>query len=1652
MQLHPSQTLLYASRNTLMYRTWDATHQIPVVVKVLTGQQRTSSLTLLQREFEMTRKLEAAGFRRVLEYAEHQGQPALFLEYLPGQTLFEHLQTHALTLPERLELAKQLTGQLSLVQQHGIVHKDVGYHNVLVSDSGKVHLIDFGLSSPLSHRRTRNTELVAMEGSFPFMSPEQTGRVNRAVDHRSDLYSLGVVLYWLFTGRLPFEAADPVGWVHCHIALPPVAPRQWEPGLPPLLGDLILKLLSKSPEERYQSAYGVLMDLQRVLEDAAEETPAGAFDRLEHHQFPQKLYGRDAELLQLEQALQRVQAGACEGILVHGYAGVGKTELLQQLQQPVAAQQGHFIRGTFSALQQHEPCQGLIQAVQQAIRQLLSEGTEALRIWKLRLQQALGNQGGVIAAVVPELLWLLGPQPEVPPLPFQEHENRFVGVFVRFLQTLAREDHPLVLFLDDLQWADGVSLRVLSGLLVSADSHNLLLLGAYRNRDLTEDHPLLTTSQAAVQAGGKLTDLPLEPLEPSHIRDFLSDTLHMAAEQLSPLAELVHQKAGGNPHFTLEFVENLIEQQLLSFNHQTGSWQWNVQALQQVHATDNTLEVLAQKVCQLPENTLQVLGWAACLGSAVKVELLSRLLEEPQVRTVSALLPAVDAGFLTLGTEQVQFQHERIQQGVYQQLPEAERTGRHLRLGRGLLKLLPDDPELLFQTVRHLSLGLGEMSDPAERERVAEMCLQAARKARSATAYSSAVAFLDAGLSALPERGWLDQYSLWYLLHLEALQARFLTRDPEGAEQHFQQLVQHAANPTDLARAYTHKLDLLAHHNRYPECLQLGREALQLFGIQVPETGIMEAIQQELQQVLGRVLALGVPELLHLPEMEAQPEREVLMRLLSSLVTVGYFSHPPLMMYLLVQQLRFCLDHGNSQQAVVAYYGMALMLMGSGKIDLAWAFMQVALQLAERYQHPFYLSRARQVFGTTVNHWKNPPLSSLPHLEEAKRLAQESGDPTYVVFSVLPMFYAHFNAGHHLEHLERCIEENLEVVRQKPHALLMTRMQLMLVELLRGDHTSQLESCSRIYQQALEEDILALKNLPVEHRYHSMQSLLLYLSGDVEAALLHTQRCQQYRQKNTSMSLQMNVEDTFCQALILLALHPQRTAEQQEQDLQQVKANLLALEQWAKHAPMNYLHQQQLVQAELAWVQGDPHLARDAFEAALQSLSGSINHKDTALTLERFSLFQRERGNSTLADLYLKEAHTAYRKWGARVKVLQLERQHPHLFVQDAPGSHSSGMASITTFSEQQASRLDVLAFTQASLVISGEIVLENLLNRMMVTVMQCAGAQQVTLLLKDGENWFTEATHSAQQSTPRVMLHQPLRDLPLSVVQYVIQTRESVVEGNARHSQRFPAETHFRDNDTRSVLCLPILHQGEVKGVLYLENNLASHVFTERQVQVLQLLSSQMAISIEHARIYSHLEELVQERTAALESAYVDLQKSQEEVRHLAYHDSLTGLPNRKLLTDRMEQALARCRRHGGSLAMVYLDLDGFKEVNDTLGHDAGDQLLCEVADRLRQVVRTTDTVSRMGGDEFVVLLESLESLQELEAVARRIFGSFRDPIVLKGQALELRSSVGLSMLHSLEDSPEDLLQRADHNMYLAKRSGKNRWCLDGVVHELLP
>ncbi|GEM46227.1 diguanylate cyclase domain-containing protein [Deinococcus cellulosilyticus] len=1635
------QSLLYASRNTVIYRVWDEARDQPVVVKVLTGQQRTSGLALLQREFEMTRRMEKAGFRKALDYGEYQGQPALYLEYVPGETLQDHFE-HEHSLEHKLELAAGLARQLGLVHQQGIVHKDVGYHNVIVGEDGRVHLIDFGLSSPLARGRTRNTELAVMEGSFPFMSPEQTGRVNRSIDQRSDLYSLGVVLYWMFTGRLPFQADHAVEWVHLHMAVAPVPPDQLNPALPGFLSQVILKLLSKNPEDRYQSAYGVVQDLQRALSPETKDAPVGAFDRMEQHQFPQKLYGRDPDLRHLEQLLSVVRHGGSQWVQVSGDAGVGKSELLLQLQGQVIKQQGHFVAGKYSPLQQ-VPASGLIQAVQQLIRQLMAESDMVRSRWTLNLQQALGPLVGVMLPVVPELEWLLGPQPPVPELPFQEHENRFMDAFVRLLQGFAMQDAPLVLVLDDLQWADPLSVRVLNHLITSADTHHVLLLTAHQDTAIQNNLPVHTLL-GYVQDHPLITELVLQPLDLPDVQHFLADTLNMPAEAVASLAQVVADKTAGMPFFMLEFIEALIENEVLHFDHDLGTWQWDLEKANQQHATDNTLDRLSRRVQEFPEATRQTLFWLAVLGQPVEIGHLAKLRQESADHTMQALFPALDAGLLILTGEEVRFTHDRILQQVYQQIPSNEQAALHLQLGRSF-EVTPEQTDAeLFQQVHHLILGLPLIEDPTERIQVAELCLQAARKARTSTAYRTAMAFLDAGLLALGDVAWTHNGKLAFDLTLEALQARFLLHDPEGAEIHFQSLVQHVKDPVDLAEVYASKIDLLTYLNRYPECVQLGIQALGLFGIQVPETGLQEASIAALRPLLGEVMKRGLPGLLTQSEMPDDPALQVQMRLLTTLVTVGYFSHPAFMMFVLVEQLKLTLQHGNSQQSVVAYYGTALMLVSSGNIDLAWGMMQVSLALAERYGHPFFLSRAKQVFGTLLCHWKQPPLSSLPFLDAARDLARESGDPTYTVFSILPMYYAHYNAGHHLEHLERCIQEHLEVVKAKPHALLMTRMQEMFVELMRGDHTEQLESCSLIYQQHMENAIVAMKNLPVEHRYHSLQTVLQYLSGDLEAALKHTEICHLYRQKNVSMGVQMNVEDTMMQALILLALHPTRIAEQRTADLEQVRENLQMLESWSHHAPMNYRHQALLVAAELARAQGQMHEARDRFEEALNSLQGSVNHKDTALTLERFSEFLRAQGNRSSADLYLKEAHQAYRRWGARVKALQLERLYPQLFVQDAALRPSSRMTSITTVSEQhQSSRLDVLAFTQASLVISSEIVLENLLNRMMVTVTQSAGAQRVVLLLKDQEQFFIEATHDARQEQPQVLMHEPIHDLPLSVIQYVLQTRETVVEGNARTSQRFQSELHFRTHETRSMLCTPILHQGEVKGVLYLENNLASHVFTERQVQVLQLLSSQMAISIEHARLYSHLEDLVQERTHDLEMAYQELQKSQEAIRHMAYHDALTGLPNRKLLSDRLEKAFARCRRHGGSVGMVYLDLDGFKGVNDTLGHDAGDQLLIEVASRLLQVVRETDTVARMGGDEFVVLLEPVISTEELQLVASRILQGFQPTVTIKGEVLHLRSSLGLSLRRE-EDTPEALMQRADNAMYVAKRQGKNRWVLD--------
>lgn len=1485
---------IYESANSLIYRGRRAGDGLPVVLKLLKDPYPSpEQIARMSREYEIVRRLAAGGelpgvIKALALETDHQ-RPVIIFEDVGGQSLAQQGIAGKLGLAELLRLAIAVADTIGQLHQRQVIHKDINPSNIIYNQaSGAVQIIDFGISTLLSRENPSLRSPNVLEGTLAYLSPEQTGRMNRAIDYRTDLYSLGATLYELLTGERPFGETDPLELVHAHLALQPEPPSRRRPEIPPVVSAIVLRLMAKNAEDRYQSAQGLKADLERCLDQlergGIESFELGADDRSDRFQISQKLYGRERELATLLDAFERVAAVAGEGdpgrselLLVAGYPGIGKSALVQELYRPITRRHGYFTAGKFDQLQRNIPYSALIQGLRALVRQLLTESEDQIAGWRETLQAALGVNGQVIVDVIPDVALIIGPQPPLPELAPTEAQNRFNLVFQQLIQAFAGPSHPLVIFLDDLQWADGASLRLLESLVLATASHHLLLIGAYRDNEAGEAHPLMLSLKAIREAGIAPSQISLGPLRQEDVEALLADSLPSGEGPIRELARLSLAKTDGNPFFLTEFLKSLYQEQLLRFDHRAGRWQWDVRDIQRHAITDNVVELMARKISQLPAATQGALHLAAAIGNQFDLRTLALVGGQPPSATAASLWPALQEGLVLplsesyalagLGGDELdqdleyRFAHDRVQQAVYSLLGEASRQSVHLRIGRQLLEHTPpaEREQRIFAIVNQFNLATPLLADEAERDEIAGLNLLAGQKAIAAAAYGPALAYLQAGIGLLGADGWGRRAADALALHVEGAEAAYLSGAFETMEALIDEVLARREQPLDRARVYDIKVRANIAQNNPPEAIRLTLQALELLGVSIPAQPGEAEIGGGLMKTQAAWAGRSIAELAELPRM-TDPTKLAAMQILSTVMPVTYVAAPALVPMFALAMVDLSLEYGNAPASTFGYATYGLVLSGVlGDLASGYQFGQMALRLLELLDAKEFKARTYFYVYLFTIHGQRHVRESLAPALEAYQSGLETGDIANSALTAMMYGYHAYLVGVELPQLAREMEQYSQAMRQlkQDFALLYNELyRHAAVSWIEPGPTPEEPYCQTFYQSMLPT-LHATQNRSAVWIVYLNSLIFSYVFGRIGEALATANEAEQFI--DAAAGATTYPPFYFYDSLIRLAACAEAGADQRAALLAKVASNQAKLRPWAEGAPMNYLHKYRLVEAELARVGGETGAARAAYD---QAIDGALEHayiNDAALAYELAGRAYLGQGQSRLARYYLRDAHYSYQRWGARVKAEALEREYPQFLARTDGGAPS---ATITTSGTTMSNVLDFSSVLKASQTISGEIVLGSLLSRMLMLVMENAGAQRGVLLL-DGPAGLTIDAHGTAEDGITFLQSVPLAEaargtaplLPESVVNYVARTHESVVLNDATHESGYANDHYVALSQPKSVLCMPLLNQTRLVGILYLENNLATSAFTTDRIEVLRLLSTQIAISVENASLYRNLE-----------------------------------------------------------------------------------------------------------------------------------------------------------------------------------------------------
>jgi PAS domain S-box-containing protein len=1521
------QSKIYESSTSLVYRGIREQDDCAIVIKLLKQDYPSpQELTRYRQEYEITRSLYLDGVVKAYSQQDYQRTLIILLEDFGGESLERWMQQQSETfcpmpLSDFLKLAIDITNILGRIHAANIIHKDINPGNIVFNPAtGVVKIIDFGIATRLNRTSPTFKSPHRLEGTLAYLSPEQTGRMNRLLDYRSDFYSLGVTFYELLTGQLPFPTTDILELVHCHIAKQPIPPHELNSAIPKAVSDIILKLMAKNAEERYQSAWGIKADLESCAEQLEkngqiDDIVLGLQDVSDQFHIPQKLYGREAEIAALLAAFDRVAGGndaqtrregdvvrsdifvsprlcvpvSSSMMLVSGYSGVGKSALVQELYKPITEKRGYFISGKFDQFGRNIPYSAIVDALQKLVQQLLGEPDEQVQQWRSRLLTALGSNGQLIIDVIPDVELIIGKQSPVPDVGATEAQNRFNRVFLKFIRVFCSESHPLAIFLDDLQWIDSATLKLIELMLLDEQTQFLFLIGAYRDNEVSPTHPLALTLERLRKQGAVLQEIVLAPLMLEPLSQLIAETLHHNTDTIHFLAELVLQKTEGNPFFVNEFLKTLYAEDCLTFDCDRRNWYWDIEQIQAANITDNVVVLMTGKLSKLPESVKRVLQLAACIGNEFDLDTLSMICESPVREIFSDLVTAVQIGLIlptseldeNLLIQNYRFLHDRIQQAVYSLIDESHKQVVHLQIGRNLLeKILPERlSERLFEIVDHLNHGIELVTEQSERDEIARLNLMAGQKAKASTAYQAALKYFNVGLKLLSVESWQSEYDLTLALYSEAAETAYLSGHFDEMEKFVEEVLNHASTVLDKVKVYDSRIQACLSQGAPKEALKIGLEVLELLGVILVEAPSQLDVQRGLEETASLIAGRDIEDLINLPEMTGL-EPLAAIYILANIVAAAFMVSPALMVLIACRMVNLSLNYGNATWSPLGYAAYGLILCGVVQdIELGYRFGKLALSLVERLNTKKCDAKVFEVLGTHVIYWKEHLKETLPFLRDGYQTGVETGDFEFAGYSAFHLCYSSFFLGQELTELKQKTATYSEAVsqirRENPFTWLAILQQTILNLLNHSEDSSRL--IGSIFN---EESVLSNSTIEVDggtgiHFLLLNKIVLYYLFREYDKAAQAADLMEQHLDGATVL-LALPLFH-FYHSLTLLTILADASNSEKEIHLNRVTVNQEKMKKWAHHAPMNYLHKFHLIEAEKARVFGQVLEAEEFYERAISGASENKFIQEEALAYELAAKFYLERGRSKIAQTYMKEAHYAYTRWGATAKVKDLETQYPQLFPQPLGYATTPIRTTSGTTSNRSDIALGLATVMKASQAISREIELEQLLHSLMKILIENAGAQTGFLILDNSGEWVIEASCELNDGenvcATRVLQSIPTKNhLPESIIQYVIRTHESIILNDTTREGNFTNEPYIQHNQTQSLFCLPLLNQSKLVGVLYLENQLATGAFTPDRAQVLHLLSTQAAIAIENAKLYSKLRANESRMTQFLEAVPVGI------------------------------------------------------------------------------------------------------------------------------------------------------------------------------------
>lgn len=1630
---------IYSGSKTLVYRGIREQDQKLVVLKLMRNEYPTfGEIAQFRNQYIITKNLDIPGIVKTYSLDNYRNSYILVMEDFGGICLQKwrledkDKKENKILLNEFFNIAIKIASILEGLHGNRIIHKDIKPANILINPTtNEIKIIDFSIATLLPREIQFLTNPNVLEGTLAYISPEQTGRMNRGIDYRTDFYSLGVTFFELLTGQLPFTSKDPIELVYSHIAKQPLKASRINSNIPAVLSDIISKLMAKNAEDRYQSVLGLKHDLE-VCQKQWQETgnipsfKLGDRDISDRFVIPEKLYGRQHEVETLLAAFERVanplesdarsySAGSAlvqppvgkeynsaeltplalgqetsstqwlprrvsaprqggvrgvEMILVAGFSGIGKTAVVNEVHKPIVRQRSYFIKGKFDQFQRDIPLSGLVQAFRDLIGQLLSETDAQIHQWKAKILRELGTQTQVIIDVIPELEQIIGKQSQVTELRGSAAQNRFNLLFKKFIQIFTTKEHPLVIFLDDLQWADTASLRLIQLLMCESSlsdiseetdeiteiKKGLLLIGSYRDNEISKAHPLYLTLQEIEQAGATISTITLAPLNQGDLNHLIADTLHCPELVAVPLTQMVFAKTKGNPFFFIQFLKSLYDEGLIVLNFDIGYWQYDICKIKELVLTDDVVEFIAIQIEKLPINTQKVLKLAACIGNQFDLKSLAIVHEKSVVDTASDLWQALLDGLIlpqseiynifpadntnqeliVQGIESTQFAsinlqipkykfvHDRVQQAAYSLIPEEQKKPIHLKIGLLLLSNTPvaEQEERIFELVNQFNIAVEFISHQAKRNELAQMNLIAGRKALASTAYPTAVKYLSTGIQLLAADSWETKHHLTLALYETATEAAYLAGNFEQMEQ-LAEMVLVRKPLLEKIKVYEVKIQAYGAQNQALEAVNTGLNFLKLLGVEFPQHPSESDIQLAMAELASNLNGRHIQDLINLPDM-IDLQQVAAMRILSTIAAISYLVTPQLFPLIFLKQINISVKYGNTSLSASAYVNYGLVLTGLvGDIESAYQFGKLGITLVDKLNAKEVKAKIILAFNTTIRHWKEHTRQILKPLMEGYYIAIETGDLEYAAYCLNAYSYSAYFVGRELTELEREMATYSHAIAQIKQKIVFNWISIHRQSILNllGNVSNPCYLTGEAYnEEKMLSHYLETNDVMGIFYFYVSKVHLCYLFEKYHLALENATSAEKYLDGGRGQLVTPLLY--FYDSLTRLALYPNVSIFEQNSMMDKVQVNQEKMHQWTHHAPMNYLHKYYLVEAERCRIGGQYLDAIEFYDRAISLAKEHEYLNEEALAQELTGKFYLGWGKHKIAQTYFTDAYYSYVRWGAVAKVDDLVKRYPLLLapifqqeklklnIHSSQESTSFNKISLSTLSEQQtvigsktsiSDSLDLATFIKASQALSGEIELEGLISTLMEVAIENAGASKCALILNEDDSLSLTVTAVCSNSNfehtytefPSISLESSY-DVPITLINYVKRSTEILVIDDAMAVSFLASDSYIICEEPKSLLCIPIINQGNLIGIIYLENNLTTGAFTRDRVEVLKLLTTQAAISLKNAILYKNLaqakeslekynhtlEKKVNERTQELNDKNERLQQAIQELK----------------------------------------------------------------------------------------------------------------------------------------------------------------------------